>query len=241
MPTTQPNLHLIRIPGERGQVVRCSGVLTIATVEALRRELDLQFFLGHPVLFLNLSCCRSIDVDGILLIVDTAQRLREVGRQLAIVIGQAAIAPLLEAIGIDWVVPLFPTEQAAEKAIRGGGFPERTPESWKVAQSESLVRWRGILAMLEESPADELVRQVSRWHGFCQRAEVLSQDNQTRDAPRCHLCPLFHALGGTPPDVGCQSVLQPLQEALFSNNREAARRQVLRLLELMENAPLPEE
>lgn len=53
--------------------------------------------------------------------------------------------------------------------------------------------------------------------------------------------PIFHALGGAEEDVGCQSVTQPLLEALFPNEREAVRRQVLRPVELMENAPLSVE
>src|SRR4051812_15060860 len=68
-------LHFARLPGDLGPVVRCTGELTLATRESLKRELDLLISIGHSALILNVTGCRVLDVDGALLILDTCKRL----------------------------------------------------------------------------------------------------------------------------------------------------------------------
>src|SRR5207248_2430484 len=77
-----PALQLVRLPGEFGPILRCSGELSVATAEALRRELALLMPMGHPVLTLSLSGCRFLDVGGIMTILDACKRLRQEGRRL---------------------------------------------------------------------------------------------------------------------------------------------------------------
>src|SRR5262249_28460861 len=61
-----PVLRLVRLPGEHGPVLRCRGHLTVATAEALRRELEFLLPMGHDTLTVNLTGCREVDVYGLL-------------------------------------------------------------------------------------------------------------------------------------------------------------------------------
>jgi STAS domain-containing protein len=82
-------LHLMRLPGEFGLIIRCSGELSLATAEALRRELGLVEGLDHPVLMLNLSRCEVVDAEGLLTVLKCYRRLRERGRRLIVAGGGA--------------------------------------------------------------------------------------------------------------------------------------------------------
>jgi len=234
-------LHITRVPGELGPVVRCSGELTLATGEALRRELDLLSSLHHPTLTLNVAACRSIDAEGILLMLDTYKRLQEQRRRFAVVSGTEGAARLLRILAIDSVLPVFPTEDSAALALRGGGPPDEAAVNWSTARAESVAMWQGVLEALEEAPTAEAMLRITSTHGLCQRAEELVQARSGRGGTRCRLCPLFHALGARPEDVGCQSLTQPMLEALLAGDRRSARTQVERLLRLLESMPLPAE
>jgi anti-anti-sigma factor len=143
-------LHLVRLPGASGPILRCSGELSVATAEALRRELALLEPMRHAVLTLNLSGCGLLDVDGILTILHAFKRLHQEGQRLVLVVGTARIARLLGVMGIDTIIPTFPTEEVAARALRGGGLPAPAPESWEAARSQTLARWRAIQAALEK-------------------------------------------------------------------------------------------
>ncbi|MCC2672981.1 MAG: hypothetical protein K0Q72_5453, partial [Armatimonadetes bacterium] len=106
-------MHIARVPGEEGVIVRCSGDLTLATCEALRRELNLLTSLRQPWLVLNVSGCRTIDADGLLLLLDTNQRLRAAARGFVVVAGTDTAGRTVGTLGSDQTLPVFPTEASA--------------------------------------------------------------------------------------------------------------------------------
>jgi anti-anti-sigma factor len=116
----------MRLPGEHGPVVRCSGDLSWATAASLRRELALPLPAGSSALTLNLSGCSFLDVEGMMTLIDSFKRLRQEGHRLVLVAGPGTLSRLLQVTGIDRVIPMFPTEEAAAWALRGGRPPERT-------------------------------------------------------------------------------------------------------------------
>ena len=125
MPTcysTSPSetLHIIRLPGEFGPMLRCMGPLTITTAEALRRELEMLLPLGHRALILNLTGCRDLDADGVALLLDVNRRMRQGGNHFVLVAAREPASRLLQVLGIDSLIPVFPTEGAATLALRDG-------------------------------------------------------------------------------------------------------------------------
>ena len=236
-----PALHIARVPGELGLIVRCSGELTITTGEPLRRELDLLVCLGHPTLILNLSECRVVDADGVLLVLDTYKRLREQERRFALVTGTEATARVFQVLGVDRIIPVFPTEAAAELTLRGCRPADAAPVTWAEARAETLAMWRGVLTVLETGPTEEAMHRITSSHGLCHRAEELLRSRSARADTRCRLCPLFHALGARVDNIGCQSLTQPMLDALLAGDRQSAVAQVIRLIGLIETMPLPEE
>jgi hypothetical protein len=72
---SHPRLRLARLPGEHGPILRCSGELSAAAASTLGGELALALPAGHSVLLLNLSECSSVDVEGLLTILDAFKRL----------------------------------------------------------------------------------------------------------------------------------------------------------------------
>jgi anti-anti-sigma factor len=237
---SSPALHIARVPGELGPIVRCSGELTLATREALRRELHLLTSLRPVALVLNVADCRTLDADGLLFILEVYKRLRTAGGRLAVVAGSVGVGSIIRNLGIDCLLPVFLTEDAAVTALRGGGPPDAAPASWQAARSESLARWRGVLAALEEAPADDLLIGITSSHGLCRRAEEVARMTGAKADDRCSLCPLFHALGARPEDLGCQSVTQPMVDSLLAGDRSAARAQMAQLIALIETIPLPQ-
>jgi anti-anti-sigma factor len=111
-------LRLMRLPGERGPILRCSGELSVATVEALRRELFLLASLRYPALTLNLSDCTLLDLDGILTILQTARQLQEEGRDLMLVAGSATVTRNSDVETLR-LLPVFSTEAEAAATLRG--------------------------------------------------------------------------------------------------------------------------
>jgi anti-anti-sigma factor len=233
-----PALHVSRVPGEQGTIVRCSGELTVATGEALKRDLNLLLSLRSPALILNLSGCHSIDMEGVMLLLDTYRRSRVDGRRFVAVLGTEDVAKVIWALGIDGIIPTFPTEVAATRALRGGAPSEVAPETWSDARAESLAMWRAIQAILEDEPAEDVMYRMVSSHGLCRKAGGTLQSG-AEGTIRCPLCPLLHALGARPQDIGCQNHTQPMLEALLRGDRRAARVQVARLIDLIETMPPP--
>jgi anti-anti-sigma factor len=238
---TLPALHVLRLPSEFGPMLRCRGELSVATAEQLRRELVLLEPLKHPVIILNLAECDYLDVDGLLTILQSFKRRREEGRRLVIVAGKGAVRRLLDIAGIDWIVPVFPTEEVALLTLRGGGPPLPPPETWEAARALTLGRWRFILEAIESAPAQEIVELLTSMTSLCDRAEATHQQRRRPAVARCESCPLFHALGGESQDIGCHRVLAPIIEALRVENREAARGLVETMISTIREMPLPEE
>jgi anti-sigma B factor antagonist len=238
--TTSPTLHLIRLSGEFGPIVRCAGELSVATVEALRRELTLLALLGHPVLTLSLSECSSVDVDGLLAILTTYRRLIEQGRRMVLVAREGRVDRLLRLTGIDDIIPLFPTEATAARALRGEAEPLPGPGTWAEARVRALKRWRAIREAVGEAPSLEVLHDLTSMMPLCERAEEISRDYPFPDGARCRFCPLFYALGGRPEDIGCRSMLEPLIEAVRLGRANAARPQIDEVIATLESMPLPE-
>ena len=236
-----PALHVARVPGELGPVVRCSGDLTLATREALRRELQLLTSLRPVTLILNVAGCRTLDVDGLLLILEFYQRLRAAGGRLALVASPDGVGHIVRDLGIDWYLPVFPTEDTAVLALRGGGPADVPPATWHAAREETLAAWREVLAALEELPGAEVAARITASHGLCRRAEAVARTAGIDVSRRCDLCPLFQARGAHLVDVGCQSLTQPMLGALLTGDRGAARVQVSRLISLIETMHPPQE
>jgi anti-anti-sigma factor len=236
-----PALHLVRLPGEFGPILRCYGELTLPTSETLRRELLHLEPLGHPVLILDLSGCRRLDVEGILTILDGVKRFRARGQRLILVAGRGDVARMLRVMGLDWIVSVFPTEEVALLALRGGGPPIPAPETWAVARALTLGRWRGIRDALDAAPTEQILHELTSMTSLCDRSEELYREHPAPWEARCQYCPLFEALGGHPEDVGCRSILDPMMALLQSEDRESVRAQIDTLIGLIETMPLPED
>ncbi|MBI3910054.1 MAG: STAS domain-containing protein [Armatimonadetes bacterium] len=234
-------LRLVRLPGEFGPILRCAGELSVASSEALRRELNLLVILGHPALTLNLSGCCFLDMEGILTILHTFKRLRQDGRRLVVVAGTERTARLLQVVGLTQILPVFPTEEAAAAALRCGRPSPSAPKSWAVARMETLARWCAIQEAIEEGPPAEVLRQITSMFTLCERAEEIFQERPTPTAYRCQFCPLFYALGGRSADIGCRSALDPVIEAVRVGNLASAQARVADLIGAIEEMPLPEE
>ncbi|MGV3720131.1 MAG: STAS domain-containing protein [Actinomycetota bacterium] len=237
--TASPALHIARVPGELGPIVRCSGELTVATGEALKRQLDLLASLRLPTLTLNVSGCRSLDMDGALLLLAACKRMGQEGRRFAIVAGAEAPARVLALLGIDTAMPVFATEAAANEALRGGR-PEPTGATRPEARDEALSMWRSILEALEPGSPDEMRRRISAGAGLCRQAEAVLCARTAREVRRCGLCPLLHALGAGKEHLACDDITLPMLDALFKEDRAAARGNVSRLIELFETMPPPQ-
>lgn len=236
--TDSPALHIARVPGELGPVVRCSGALTVATGEALKRQLDLLTSLRLPALIVNVSGCRSLDMEGVLILVGAYKRMQQEGRRFAIVAGTETVARVFEALGIDAAIPVFATEASAVEALRGGR-PEEIHRTCHAERAESLTMWRSILEALDAGSADEVWRRINSSHGLCRQGEEILKAHSARDGGRCYLCPLFHALGVHTEAVECEGITQAMLEALFKGDRGGARARVSRLIDLVETMPLP--
>jgi anti-anti-sigma factor len=122
-PQSSPTLHIARVPGELGPVVRCSGDLTLATAEALRRELNLLASPRRPVLILNVAGCHTVDGDGLSLLLDLHRKLRDTGFRFVVVAGMEGASRCIHTLGGDPLLPLFTTEQDAALALRTHATP----------------------------------------------------------------------------------------------------------------------
>lgn len=238
--TLVPGFNLVRVPGEFGPILRCSGELSMTTAGALRNELDRLEPLGHPVLTIDLTGCDFMDVDGIATLLESFKRLREKGQRLVIVAGTGPPARLLDVTGIDWIIPVFPTNAVAALALRGAAPAAPGPATWAEARDKTLARWRQIQAAVGQEAPEETLRLLTSMLGLCERSEELFQERRAKAEVRCQFCPLFYALGGRSEDVGCRSILEPIVEAVNAGNRESAGAQVAKVIRLIEELPLPE-
>jgi anti-anti-sigma factor len=236
----KPALHVTRTPGEFGPILACVGELSAYTAEHLRNELAPLIAMGHPVLTIDLSGCHTVDVEGILTLLHTFKELRQGGHRLVLVAGSGRTASLLRVLGIDEIIPTFPTEQVAERALRGAGPAAPAPKTWEEARARTVERWRAIQEALDRAGPEELSRQLTSMTALCERSEEIFAQQPAPAAARCHFCPLFHALGGRPEDIGCRSVLDPILASLRAGDTATARAQVAQMIRTLEEMPLPE-
>lgn len=249
-----PGLDVVRVPGETGPILKCAGELTAATVPILRRELDPLIPLDHPGIVLNLADCRYLDVDGLLALFLAFKELRERGRQLAIVAGRGTVAHLLRVLGVDSVLSVFPSEEVAVRALRGGGPRPPAPATWAAARVKTIARWKAIRELLEEAPPAKILRELTAMTPLCHRAEeilwVLAPSDRVdrpaappplETAVRCRFCPLFEALGARPEDVGCRSALDPIFAAVQSGDMATARERIDALIQTLETMSVSEK
>jgi anti-sigma B factor antagonist len=231
-------LHITRLPGPDGPILRCVGELTAGTAPSLRQELDRLIPLDHPGVIVNVAACPFLDVDGLLAILLAYKELRERGRTLVVVAGTESVARLFRVLGIDWVLPVFPSEEVATLALRGGGPAPAAPQSWAEAKERSLERWRAILAAIDGSSPEETGRQLTAMNALCERAEAIFESRPGEAEVRCRFCPFFHTLGGRPEDVGCRSLLDPMLESLLRGEKDSAREQVAAMIRALEAMPV---
>jgi anti-anti-sigma factor len=231
----------VRLPGEHGPIVRCSGELSVATAEALGAELALALPAGYSVLTLNLSDCGFLDVDGIMTLLEAFKRLDSEGCRLVLVAGTRRTARLLQFLRIDRFIPTFPTEEVAARALRGGGPPEETAIPWESAHAEILARWQAIQSMLDEEP-EEALRSLTSMTALCERSRESFADRSTPAGPGCQFCPLYYyASGGQWADASCRSVMDGMIQRMSAGDSDQARAQVADLIHRLGQMPLVEE
>ncbi|MCC2669895.1 MAG: hypothetical protein K0Q72_2366 [Armatimonadetes bacterium] len=232
-------LTIDRLPGQYGPVVRCTGQLTLPTAGVLQRELDRLGPMRHPVVTINLSGIDFIDVDGVMTLLDAYRSLRKDGTRLALVAGGPFPERLLQILGLDRLLPVFPGEDVAALALRGAGPRPPAPEDWEAARRNTLRRWQAIGEALVPHP-EEALRLVTSMTSLCDLSEELFAERPGAADSRCQYCPLFHALGGRRGDLGCRSVLEPIIDAVREGEPERARARIDALTRLIAELPVPE-
>jgi len=233
-------LTVDRVSGEYGPVVRCSGELTLQTSGILQQELDRLEPMGHAVLTVNLSGCDFIDVDGLMTLLEGYRRLRETGRRMALVAGGGIPGRLLQVLGVDGILPVFPREEVAALALRGAGPRPPAPATWEEARDRTLQRWRVIRETLAQDP-EEALRLMTSMFALCDLSEDLFEERTAPAHARCQFCPLFHALGGRRQDLGCRSVLEPIVDAVRAGDTGLARSKIDGLMQTIAEMPLTED
>jgi len=235
-----PALRVVRWPGEAGPVLSCAGELSVATAEALQRELDLLVPLGHPAVLVDLTECHFLDLDGLFVLLECLQQISREGRHLVLVAGSGWIARWLRLTGIDQAFPVYPTQQAALEALRGVARPP-APATWEEAREATAAQWQSIREALEQVPAEELMRRLTAMTALCERSAKILRERSIPARWYCQSCPLFHALGGKPGDIGCRSVRDPVIAAVRAGDLATAKTFIDEVIRLVETMPLPGE
>jgi anti-anti-sigma regulatory factor len=235
-----PALRVVRRPGEVGPVLSCAGDLTVATVEVLAQELELLVDLPHPVLTVDLSGCRYKELDGMLALLSTLRHLGEKDRCVVLVAGTGWMASLLGASGIDELLPVFPTEGEAARTLRLMAVPLPLTVGWEAARADAVAYWQDIREALELETPEMVLAYLTAMTALCERAEKSFRQRRWPATWRCQLCPLFHALGGRPHDVGCRSLQDPVIDAVRAGDRVRARALIDATIHFLQELPLPE-
>lgn len=233
--------ELVRLPGEYGTVLCCSGALTGSLVSDLRQELAMFELLGHRVIMLDLCHCTEIDGETAELLVQVARHWRACGRYLVVVAGRDDVQTQLQLYGVWRTVPSFPTEEAALVALRRGGPQPAVPASWQEARAETLALWRQARRLLAVGDDAAVERVLTSFAGLCRKAEAARRVDGDDPEHRCRYCPLFQALGGRKEDIGCRSLINPILYALSIGGEEAARVQLEHAVRMLSEMPLPGE
>lgn len=106
-------LTMVRVPGSKVPTLRCQGVLTLDTGEALRREIALWTHNGAPRLVVNIDRLHALDRDGAAVLAEIAELTASRGKQLVLVAGTDSARGLLDSMEIDTAIAVFDTEEGA--------------------------------------------------------------------------------------------------------------------------------
>ena len=99
-----------------GEAITAWGEIDIAAVPELRRRICDALDSGAERLLLDLSGVTFIDSISLAAVVAAKTRMGDAGR-LAVVAAHPYVLLILEAGGLDAVIDIFPTRDAAEAAL----------------------------------------------------------------------------------------------------------------------------
>lgn len=237
--TRLDELRLVRLPGEFGPILICSGELTPTAVTALERQLERLVPLGHPAITIDFTGCCFTDLEGLLALIPAFARLCVDEHQpvLVAITGTGRIAHALQVAGLNQLLMVFPDEEAAALALRGGSQAGPGPGNWSVARAETAAHWTELYMALDELPREEALRQATASSGLCEHAEEVARASPFPTAWRCQVCPLFYSLGARRADAGCCGLLDPVIDAIRQGNKDLARARIAGLLCILDEAP----
>jgi hypothetical protein len=156
---------------------------------------------------------------------------------LVAITGTGRIAHALQVAGLNQFLMVFPDEEAATLALRGGSRSGPGPGSWSAAHAETMAHWTELYMALDDVTREEALRQVTASNGLCEHAEEVARESTFPTAWRCQVCPLFYSLGARSADVGCCSLHDPLIDAIRQGNTELARARIAGVLCILEEMP----
>lgn len=253
MATGVSPLRLVRQPGDAGPILSVSGELTGPTAEALRQELQLLTSTGHPAVTLDLSACRLREIDALLVLLETLRQAIVEDRRVVLVVGRAGsegpgeMERLLKLTGIEQHLVVFPSVEAATRSLLeelpspGEGEQAVPPVSWETVRAKSVAFWRDLRDALDTAPTAELIRRLTSMTPLCERAQAAWREHPVAVAWFCEHCPLFHALGGRPADVGCRSARDPVIAALRTGDLDGAGALIDKTIQVLSAMPLPDQ
>lgn len=228
-------LRLVRLPGPFGPVLRCHGRLDATAAAQFRHAAALLAPLGHRAVIVNLGLLDHLDEAGWTAVIDACQMLRREGVRAVLVMDAARAEHAVSALDLERDAPIARSEEEAQTVLWRLHQEERWPaRSWEDAQRAALQFWRQLDHDLDRVPAAEAARRLTGMHALCEKSEDVICQSSVPPEARCEFCPLFHALGGRPQDLGCDSVIDPILEALSRSDRQAARAGVRHILGLLE-------
>jgi hypothetical protein len=149
---------------------------------------------------------------------------------------------------LDWIMPVYPTEEAAALVLRGWSAPHPGPGTWEAARAEAIIHWQLIQEAIAEVPTELALRLITSMTPLCEQAEEVFQvgelpargrtDCAASNHTRCQCCPLFHELGGLGEDIGCRSLIDPIIAAVRAGDRTAAGALIQGAIETLKGMPV---
>jgi anti-anti-sigma regulatory factor len=225
-------LRFIRLPGLYGPILRCEGRLEGAAAGRLRHATRLLAPLRHPAVILDLSGLERIDAGGIAALREIWQAWPLTRTHLILVAGTGAAASRLSAAGLSREMLIVSSEEDALDMLEFLYGPRTWPEgSWDTAQRASLAWWKSLEQNLEILGPVEAARRLTSMHPLCEMSEQVVRLDGEPWMTRCEFCPFFADLGGRQADLGCDSVVAPILEALAGNALPEARAGIRRVIE----------
>jgi anti-anti-sigma factor len=97
-------------------VVRAEGEIDLGTVAALREVLAGHVDSGLRELWIDLSNVRFMDSQGVRVLMETHEALTRDGRRLTVICGSGPVRRVLELLGVDRILAVFPTRTSAQRA-----------------------------------------------------------------------------------------------------------------------------